>query len=844
MKRINFLVVLCFVAGSLFAQDDDQWGQKFEQLGTMLPTPNAYRAGSGAPGEKYWQQRADYKIDVAINDETQVLTGSETITYFNNSPHTLPYLWVQLDQNVRAKGNLSAETSTNSVRDSVPAKFFESSMNEFDYDGGYDIKAVKGADGKKLDHTINRTMMRIDLPQPLKSGETFTFSIDWSYNIYDRMELGGRGGYEFFPEDGNYAYTCAQWFPRMAVYDDYEGWQNKQFIGRGEFALTFGNYEVNIEVPEDFIVAATGELQNAKQVLTKDQYNRFEKAKTSYDKPVVIVTEEEAIENEKEKARKTEEWKFKAQNVRDFAFAASRKYIWDAQAVKLENHTPLAMSFYPKEGNPLWGEESTKAVKNTLEVYSDRTIDYPYPVAQSIHAANQGMEYPMICFNYGRPGPNGEVSDRLRDGMIGVIVHEVGHNFFPMIINSDERQWTWMDEGLNSFLERETKRLRYQGVCDLTWGSPQGVTQYMKMDKNQIRPIMTNSEQVKQFGYNAYGKPSAALTILRETVMGPELFDAAFKTYAQRWAFKHPKPADFFRSMEDASAVDLDWFWRGWFYSVDHVDVSLDEVKYFKMRNEQTDVENKGKTVQEGDLASKSGDKGDMMEIPSTPEPFSLTETDPRFYGEFKNKVDDKAIMQKFADKNFYQLKFSNKGGLVMPIIVEFTFEDGSKTTEQIPAEIWRYNEHEVTKVFTFDKKVTNIVVDPENNTADTDTENNMFPRVDKASRFEKFKKNMDAKVDVEGTWAFKAETPQGETAGEITINKKGKDYSGTFKSDNIDTELTSVTVNGNVLNFTFKVSAGGGINVKSEVIVVEDAFHGNMELGQYGSYPINATKK
>ncbi|WP_185152740.1 M1 family metallopeptidase [Fulvivirga aurantia] len=840
MKRLKLFAVLCLLSTSVFAQEE--WGQKFEQLGEKLPTPNTYRAGSGAPGENYWQQKADYKIDVSIDDETQILTGSETITYYNNSPDPLEYLWVQLDQNVRAKGNLSQVTGNTSMRDSLPAKFFEGSIVDNDYEGGYDIKAVKDESGKPLPHTINRTMMRIDLPAVLKNGESFTFSIDWSYNIYDRMTVGGRGGFEYFPEDDNYAYTCAQWFPRMAVYDDYEGWQNKQFIGRGEFALTFGDYEVNITVPADHIVAATGELQNAKQVLSKDQFKRFEKAKSTYDAPVFIVTEEEAIENEKSRSKKTATWQFKAERVRDFAFASSRKYIWDAQAVKLPNgNTPLAMSLYPKEGNPLWADESTKAVKNTLEVYSERTFDYPYPVAISVHAANQGMEYPMICFNYGRPTPEGEVSERLRDGMISVIVHEVGHNYFPMIVNSDERQWTWMDEGLNSFLERETKRVRYDDL-DLTWGSPQGVTRYMKMEKSQIRPIMTNSEQVKQFGYNAYGKPSAALTVLRETVMGPDLFDAAFKEYANRWMFKHPKPADFFRTMEDASAVDLDWFWRGWFYSVDHVDISLDEVKWFKMRDEKVDVENKGK---KGEIASASSSEGEqMMDFGDSPEPFSLIETDDRYYGEFMNRVDDKAIMSKFAGKNFYQLKFSNKGGLVMPIIIEFTFEDGTKETQTIPAEIWRYNEQEVTKVFSFEKQVTNIVVDPNNDTADTNTEDNMFPRKAEASKFDAFKKDMDAKVDAVGTWAYTAETPQGNTTGTVTIDKKKNDYSGTMVGANGTYELQEVTVKGNVLSFKFRVDAGGGIDITSEVIIQEDEFNGEMKLGSYGTYPIRASRQ
>ena len=742
MKNTCLIYLLFISLISTPAWSQQEWSQKFEQLGEKLPTPNSYRTGSGAPGVNYWQQQADYKIDVSINDETQVLTGMETITYHNNSPDDLYYLWVQLDQNVRAKNNLEDQTKTGVLKDSSATKFFEAQMAAHDYEGGYKIKSVKDASGNELPHIINRTMMRIDLPKPMKNGDTFTFSIAWSYNIYDRMVIDGRGGYEYFPADDNYAYTCAQWFPRMAVYDDYEGWQNKQFIGRGEFALPFGDYEVNITVPEDHIVAATGELSNAKDVLTKTQYDRLEKARESYDAQVYIVTEAEAIANEKTKATKTKTWKFSAKRVRDFAFASSRKYIWDAQAVKLPTNTPLAMSFYPKEGNPLWSKESTKAVINALEVYSERTFDYPYPVAISVNAANQGMEYPMICFNYGRPR-KGLVSQAVLDGMISVIIHEVGHNYFPMIVNSDERQWTWMDEGLNSFLEKETKRERYPDL-DLEWGTPRGMIDYMKGDKKNITPIMTNSEQVKQFGNNAYGKPSAALTVLRETVMEPELFDAAFKEYANRWKFKHPKPADFFRTMEDASAVDLDWFWRGWFYSTDHVDVGVSDVKWFTLRKEEPQVENKRKKVKKGELQSATTSDQPAMDFSKGPEEFSLIETDPRYYGEFMNRVDDKAIISKFADKNFYQLTFTNHGGLVTPLVIEFIFEDGSKTIEKIPAEIWRMNENQVVKVFAFDKQVKAISLDPNEETGDTEANNNNFPRVELKSKFDRFKDNRE----------------------------------------------------------------------------------------------------
>jgi hypothetical protein len=737
------LILMFLLTISAFAQEQSSWGRKFEQLDALLPTPNAYRTGSGAPGAAYWQQRADYVIEAEVNDNTQELTGHQTITYQNNSPEALRFLWMQLDQNIFAPGNLTSKTGTGVVVDSIPAGLLNeiSGINTSDYKGGYNIKAVKDATGKDLPYTINHTMMRIDLPAALKTGEKFVFSVDWNYHEYDRQLFDGRGGYEYFPEDGNYVYTFAQWFPRMCVFDDYEGWQNKQFYGRGEFALTFGDYKVRITVPSDHIVGATGWLQNPKEVLTKEQLERFQRAQKTFDNPVFIVTEKEARQKEKARAKTKSTWEFHAENVRDFAFASSRKFIWDAMAVKLGDKTPLAQSLYPKEGNPLWEKESTKAIKNTLEVYSERTFDYPYPTAYSVHAANQGMEYPMICFNYGRPGKDGRYSQQTLAGMINVIIHEIGHNFFPMIVNSDERQWSWMDEGLNTFLDKETMRLRYPMLSG-TRGTPLGIVPFMKGDKSQMRPIMAMSDNIRreEFGPNAYYKPSAALTILRETVMGPELFDAAFKEYAQRWAFKHPKPADFFRTMEDASAVDLDWFWRGWFYTNDAVDVEVSEVKWFRLKNEVADPESKNVNVAKGDLASAEPQGGDGNDFSKGPQELTLMNTAERLYGEFRSRVDDTAIRQKLADKNIYEITFTNKGGLVSPLVIEWTYKDGSKEIEKIPAEVWRLNENRVTKVFVKNKEVTNIVLDPNFELADVDVTNNAFPK-NEETRFDRFKR-------------------------------------------------------------------------------------------------------
>lgn len=744
LKRIFALIILAVLTASAFAQGPGSWGGKFEQLDALLPTPNAYRTGSGAPGEAYWQQRADYVIDVEVNDKTQELIGHETITYHNNSPEPLRFLWMQLDQNIFAPDNLTDKTQTGQVVDSIPAGLLNeiSGVNTSDYKGGYQIKAVKDAAGKPLRHFIHKTMMRIDLPSPLKKGEQFVFSVDWSYTEYNRQIFDGRGGFEYFPDDGNYVYTFAQWFPRMCVFDDYEGWQNKQFFGRGEFALTFGDYKVRITVPSDHIVGATGWLQNPKEVLSREQIERFQRAQKTFDNPVFIVTEKEARQKEKSRSNEKSTWEFHAENVRDFAFASSRKFIWDAMAVKIGDKTPLAQSLYPKEGNPLWEKESTKAIKNTLEVYSERAFDYPYPTAYSVHAANQGMEYPMICFNYGRPEKDGRYSQQTLSGMINVIIHEVGHNFFPMIVNSDERQWSWMDEGLNTFLDKETMRLRYPTLSG-TRGTPLGIAPFMRGDKSQMRPIMSMSDNIRreEFGPNAYYKPAAALTILRETIMGPELFDVAFREYAQRWAFKHPKPADFFRTMEDASAVDLDWFWRGWFYTTDHVDVEVSEVKWFRIKNETLDPESKNVRAQSGDLSSSgNGGNGEAADFSNGPQELSLMNTPQQLYGEFRSRVDDNVVRQKLDGKNIYELTFTNKGGLVTPLVIEWTYKDGSKEVENIPAEVWRLNEQRITKVFIKEKEVTNIMLDPNFELADVDVTNNAFPK-NTETRFDRFRR-------------------------------------------------------------------------------------------------------
>jgi len=713
---------------------------KFSQMYDLLATPNMFRTASGAPGPAYYQQQADYKIDVELDDKNSKLSGSETITYTNNSPDSLEYLWVQLDQNQARANTQSTLAESDKISQVLALDGFSTKYLKKDLERGFNIEQVKDVKGSPMSYTINETMMRINLTSPLKPGEKISFSIKWWYNINNYRKEGGRSGYELFEKDGNKLYVIAQFYPRMAVYNDVEGWQNMQFWGSGEFALPFGNFDVNITVPADHVIDATGELMNRSEVFTAEQVKRYEQAQKSFDKPVVIVTQAEAEAAEKGFSDKKKTWKFSAKNVRDFGIASSRKFIYDAMAVKLNNKVVMAESVYPKEANPLWGETSTMTVAHTLKSYSAHTFDYPYPKAVSVSAEDQGMEYPMICWNFGRPDENGVTSKEVKNGMIGVVIHEVGHNFFPMIVNSDERQWTWMDEGLNSFLEYLAEQ-----ELDPTFPSRRGpaknIVPYMSGDQKFLEPIMSNSETIHQFGNNAYGKPATGLNILREVVMGRELFDHAFKTYANRWKFKHPTPEDFFRTMEDASAVDLDWFWRGWFYSTDFVDIGIKDVKQYYVSDTPTE-DIKNVKVRKGRFGYEKGPfvylvAGDNAEVNSAKKKaLKLEDFKPLAdYVDQTFTAEEKASIK--SPKYFYEVEFNKPGGMIMPILVEITYEDGSKESYKYPAQIWRKSNDTAKKVYATTKAIKSIQIDPQLLTADIDVTNNSWPKVETKSKFD-----------------------------------------------------------------------------------------------------------
>ncbi len=751
MKKLKLISFLFFASLTAFSQEVKKEPQghtdinKFSQMYAEMATPNMFRTASGAPGPEYYQQRADYKINLELDDKASKMYGSETVTYYNNAPESLDYLWVQLDQNIARRDSQTPLIDSQTIPQATSVENFTKTYMGKGFDGGFNLEYVKDEKGNAMKYTINNTMMRIDLPKPLKKGEKVVFSIKWWYNINDYMKDGGNGrsGYEVFP-DGNKIYVIAQFYPRMCVYNDVEGWQNMQFWGRSEFALTFGNYDVKITVPADHILDGTGVLQNRSEVYTSEQEKRWQLAENSFDKPVIIVTQAEATAAEKKFATTTKTWHLKAENVRDFAFSSSRKFILDAMAVQVGNSKPMAISMYPKEANPLWENLSTIAVAHTLKTYSKYTFEYPYPKAISVSAEDQGMEYPMICWNYGRPDENGKISDRVKYGMLGVIIHEVGHNYFPMIVNSDERQWTWMDEGLNTFLEYLTEQ-EFDKNFPADRGPAKSIVPYMKGNQQFLEPIMSHGDVVYNFGANAYGKPATGLNILRETIMGHELFDHAFKTYANRWKFKHPTPEDFFRTMEDASAVDLDWFWKGWFYSTDVVDLGIKNVKQFYVTEDAT-KENAASVNRRGRRMPNSGPMIYLVNSESSelkPESKTALETEKVMaLNDYLNKnysAEEKAALKN--PKYFYEVEFDKPGSLMMPIIAELQFEDGTSETHKFPVQIWRRNNITAKRVFATEKKVVKIQLDPKLETADIDVTNNTWPKEAVVDKFEQIEK-------------------------------------------------------------------------------------------------------
>ncbi len=800
--------IVILACGPAVADADRQAAKhedKFRQLEVDLPTPSPYRTASGAPGESYWQQQADYVINAALDEARKRISATGTINYHNNSPHPLTYIWLQLDQNIfkqdsAARRSQRVQGAAN-AGDMVSINTFRQLQAYEQTPHGFEIGSVTDGSGRALHYVINDTMMRIDLPAVLAPNGSTVIKLGWAFNIVDNNVFGGRSGYEHFRDSDTYTFFQAQWFPRLAAYTDYTGWQHKQFLGQGEFTLEFGNYDVSITVPADHVMAATGVLQNPNGVLSAEQRSRLAQARRAYDKPIYIVTPDEALANEKDGETATKTWRWKAANVRDFAWASSRKFIWDAMAVR-QSDAPevLAQSFFPSEADPLWSLYSTRAVAHTIDSYSQFSFPYPYPNAISVNTwLGGGMEYPMISFNGYRPVKDEKTGVKTytrnaKNGLVGVVIHEVGHNYFPMTVNSDERQWTWMDEGLNSFLEFMTE-LRWDEKFPVLGGNANSLDEigaYM-MSEDQV-PIMTNSESVVQFGNNAYNKPAAALTVLRETVMGRELFDYAFKEYSRRWKFKRPTPADFFRTMEDASGMDLDWFWRGWFYTTDHVDIALNDVREYRLSTKNPEVEGplrrqyREETRPEPVTVTENRAAGEKTYVERHPDArdfydqndeFAVNNKDLNDYSSWQEglKEPEKSVFAKALSQNpyIYFMDFENVGGLVSPLPLKFIFDDGSAKEIMIPAEIWRQNNEKVSKLFVETKKIVSVELDARRQTADAARVNNAFPRRNVPSRMDLFRSSQGGVRNqmADALAELKAKQPQASPAAPIAPTRQ-----------------------------------------------------------------------
>ena len=780
-RRIVLILIAALSLNALSYAEVGSGARAFNQLGEVLPTATTYRTASGAPGKDYWQQQADYDIKASLNETQRSINATAKIRYQNNSPDTLRYLWLQLDQNRFRDDSLDRRSRT-SGKDRVSYQTLRDHQSMIDNDYGYQALQFSDASGNPIKATVVDTLVRLDLQRPLEPGASVTLGVTWQFSIIEDAAIGGRSGYELFPENNTQLFFLAQWFPRLAAYSDYEGWHNKAFLGRGEFTLEFGNYNVELTVPNNHIVSATGELTNSNDVLSKNQLARLNAV--AADKLSFIVTPEEAKQNETTDATGTKTWRFSAENVRDFAWASSSKFIWDAMIHEqpgAEYDKVLAMSFYPNEAEPVWSKYSTHAVAHTLDVYSRLSFDYPYPVAQSVNTWDRGgMEYPMITFNGYRPDPPKLEKDKpattkaneqraysrdIKYSLIGVIIHEIGHIYFPMVVNSDERQWTWMDEGLNTFLEY---------VAELEWeekypafGGETNILDYIPSymaSSNQV-PIMTQSDSILQFGPNAYVKPAAALTVLRETVMGRDLFDFAFREYSQRWKFKRPTPADFFRTMEDASGVDLDWFWRAWFFGTEHVDIAITDIRAYRLKSSNPDIDypldreenNRNKPApvsiernQAQGIETREARYEELKDLYSENDRYTVSNEDRNEAEKAFNKLEpwERRVFERAIDDNelFYFLDFSNKGGVPSPVLMTINYENGATRELELPAEIWRRNAEKVTFSLIEKDPIAFIEIDRHHQTADSDFRNNRFPPSIYQSRLEAYKSKRDTR--------------------------------------------------------------------------------------------------
>lgn len=660
LHRVAALVLVAGAATVAAAQSSAT--DAFASLeGAPWPTPNAYRSASGVPGHAYWQQRVNYRIAARLDEDSREVRGRADITYTNNSPDTLSYLWLLLDQNIY-RGNSLSEMSVTTDGKPVTEKDSARARRYREWQGGFHDLRVTNNQGRPLTFFIYDTLMRVDLAQPIGPGKQVRLAVEWRLPLVETRLADARDGYECVaPAEGGCIFQVAAWYPRLAAYSDYEGWHTQPFLGAGEFALEFGDYDVSLTVPDDHVVAATGELVNQADVLDPTRRARLQAARDA-DDPIHIITPEEARVAQRGRPGGDRTWHFRAGNVRDFAFASSRRFAWDALGVAqddAERPLVLAMSYYPPEANPLWQEHSTRSIAHAIRVYGQSLFPYPYPVAMAVNGPVDGMEYPMIIFNAARAA-SARPTQREIDYLVEINIHEIGHMWFPMIINSDEREWSWMDEGLNSFVQYHAEQRWRADYPSRFGGDHRRMAGILRAP--ELQSLMTQPDRQTRHFSTTYSRPATALNLLRGLVLGPERFDGALAEYARRWRYKRPTPPDFFRTMEEASGVELDWFWRAWFYGSGHVDVALETLHRLQA----------------------------PQDAPA-----------------------------------FYQFTFRNVGGMVTPVVLRLDFEDGGHEKVRIPVEVWRLNPKRADWRFASERRIIAARIDPDREMADADTSNN-----------------------------------------------------------------------------------------------------------------------
>lgn len=720
IRFCQFLMLPLAIAVSAVAHAE---ATPFSPLGSLVDPPSATRGADGRPTSTYWQQHIAYDIDATLDVERRVINAQAELRYTNNAPQALDAIWFEISPEATTKDAIAHRSATINV-DSASVRDLRGLREQEERGGGLVVSSVADSEDRPLAFEARGTQLRVALPRPLASGQTVRIKLAWRVALVDLDRKGGRTGYMLL-SSGDPIFHIAQWYPQPVAFTDYGGWRNVPFVDHGEFAPELGDYNVSLTLPAGQLVAATGVLTNEADVLTGVERTRL--ARLRQGKVTEIVTAAEAAT--KRRSSETRTWRFAARNVRDFALAASLRYRWDATLAGTS--AVRAMTFYPSEASALWRPLALPAIGHALDVYGRMTFDYPYPVVQAAFGPNDGMEHTMLAFSrYPPDGPNGTYSRERKRDFLWVLTHEVGHNWFPLIVNSDERAWTWMDEGLTSYLET-LATLEWSG--DYTTRPNLPAMLGAEREATGRQPPMTPANAVVDLFPTQYHRPAAALQVLRELVLGRETFDRAFRAYARAWMFKRPTPGDFFRTINQESGADLDWFWRAWFFSTDHVDLSLERVAALRLVAVPADaIPAPADATPPANLTvlrnAAEGRRLMVEQVPRLADAYdriperTLAGATPSAHA----VVDVQRTLDALGQGGvFYELDIRNRGGVVSPVPIRIDYRDGTSERYVVPVELWFGDTKRAQHILWRAKSIRSVTLDPDAATGDVDRGNN-----------------------------------------------------------------------------------------------------------------------